>query len=107
MLLLLLGRAAANLPDRNQRRVAGEWPAEEVFEQMGFAEADVDEVDAALVHLRVLAGNAHERLKSVRAVRQEDVVVVRGDDVEDGQRDRGQSDSRADRPRERQPSHLG
>src|SRR5436190_5475657 len=106
VLLLPLGRAAANLPDRNQRRVAGEWPAEEVFEQMGFAEADVDEVDAALVHRRVLTGNAHERLKGVSAVRQEDVVVVRGNDVEDGQRDRGQSDSRADRPRERQPSHL-
>jgi len=87
-LLRLLGRRVAEHVARGEERgAARERPAKQVFEQVGLAEADVHEIDATLLRRRMLAGNAHERLQRVRAVWQKDVVLVRGDQVENAQRD--------------------
>ena len=84
---LLGGRVAQHGAGGEERCAARERPAEQVFEQVGFAEADVDEVDAPFLRHGLFAGNAHQRLQRVRAVGQENVVLVRGDQVENAQRD--------------------
>ena len=87
-LLRLLGRRVAeDVALREEGGAACERPAEQILEQVGLAEADVDEIDTAALRRRMLAGDAHEGLQRVRAVGQEDVVLVRGDQVENAQRD--------------------
>ena len=87
LLLLRRGRAAEHVAYRQKCRATRERAAEQVFQQTGLTEANVDEVDTALAGGRALAGHAHERLQRVRAVGQEDVVLVRGDQVENAQGD--------------------
>ena len=87
-LLRLFGRRVAeHVALREEGGAARERAAEQILEQVRLAEADVHEIDTAAPRRRMLARDAHEGLQRVRAVGQEDVVLVRGDQVENAQRD--------------------